>query len=808
MIFPDRRFIIATCIVLLFIPFTNHFYGQATQTKPTAEAIEFFEKNIRPVLAERCYSCHSDRATNLRGDLRVDSRQGLLKGGKSGVPAVVPGKPEESLLIAALRHTSPDLKMPPGAPLLPDQVEAFVEWVRMGAPDPRESSVVEVADKPPYNWEEARRHWSYQPIKNSPPPNVVAPEWNSNPIDRFIAAKLAEQKLKPLEVANKRTWLRRVTFDLTGLPPKPEDVDGFLKDDSPAAYEKVVDRLLASQQYAEQWGRHWLDVVRYADTAGDASDYPAHDMYRYRNYVINSFREDKPFNLFLQEQIAGDLLPYKDDEDRRNKLIATSYIANARRFGQSDGEHFLTIDDTIDNVSKAMLGVSVACARCHDHKFDAIPNRDYYALYGIFKSTNYAFAGREHAQYQNNLLPLQFDQAEKFKAAEDKIRQAANTISKLRREATAENATAETKLAYLQAREEQENLSKFFSEVPVAYGASEGRPENVKIFVKGDPRMPGPEVQRGFLEVIGGQKVPADYKGSGRDLLAKWITDPANPLTPRVIVNRMWQWHFGKGIVGTPSDFGVRGERPTHPELLDYLASSFMEGGWSVKKLHKLIVLSRTYRTSSGHDALNAEKDPNNKFNWRFDRRRLAAEELRDSMMLFSGQLDLSMGGAHPFPARPVTGYTQHRPFVAQPAAFQTDRRSVYMMMQRIRGIPLYDVFDGPDPNAMSDLRQSSTTALQALYLLNNEFVHQQADRLAVRVGMAHDTTSARLTLAYNLLYSRPPTKAEIVAADEFLSKYRTTLAGTSVPAEEHNRKALSALMRALLGANEFLYVD
>ncbi|MBI4473439.1 MAG: DUF1553 domain-containing protein, partial [Acidobacteria bacterium] len=398
--------------------------------------------------------------------------------------------------------------------------------------------------------------------------------------------------------------------------------------------------------------------------------------------------------------------------------------------------------------------------------------------------------------------------AEKFKTTEEKIRQAANTIRALRRDAMAENATAETKLTYLQALQEQESMAKFFGETAAAYGASEGKVENARIFVKGDPRTLGPEVPRGFLEIIGGQQAPPDHKGSGRDLLAKWIIDPANPLTPRVIVNRVWQWHFGKGIVGTPSDFGVRGERPTHPELLDYLAATFIENGWSIKKLHKMIVLSRTYRTASGHDAQNAEKDPNNKFNWRFDRRRLNAEELRDSMLLFSGELDPSMGGAHPFPSRPVTGFTQHRPFVAEPAAFQTNRRSIYMMQQRIRGIPIYDVFDGPDPNAMSDLRQSSTTALQALFLLNDEFVHKQADLLAVRVGMAHNTTSARLTLAYNLLYARPPTKQEIAAAEQFLGKYRGSLATTAVPAEEHNRQALAALMRVLLGTNEFLYVD
>jgi len=788
-------------IFLLFL----FIQAVAAQTRPSAEGLEYFEKNIRPVLAERCYSCHSDQATTLRGDLHVDTRQGLLKGGKSGVATIVPGKPEESLLITALRQTS-ELKMPPDRPLPAEQVDAFAEWVRMGAPDPREGAAV--ADKPAYNFDEARKHWAYQPIKSVPPPAASAPEWSGNPIDRFVAAKLAEQKLKPLGLADKRTWLRRVTLDLTGLPPKPVEVDAFLKDESANAYEKVVDRLLATQQYAEQWGRHWLDVVRYADTAGDAADYPAHDMYRYRNWVINAFKDDKPFDAFLQEQLAGDLLPYKDDDDRRNKLIATGYLANARRFGQSDGEHYLTIDDTIDNVSKSMLGTSVACARCHDHKFDPIPNKDYYALYGIFKSTNYAFAGREHNQYQENLLPLDFANAEKFKTATESFKKAAGVVANLRKAATMENATAETRTPYLLALDDEERLGSMLAEMPTAYGASEGKLDNQRLMVKGDPRTLGPAVPRGFLEILGGQKVPADYKGSGRDLLAKWITDPANPLTPRVIVNRMWQWHFGKGIVATASDFGVRGERPTHPELLDFLAANFMENGWSIKKLHKMIVLSRTYRMASGHDAMNAETDPNNKFLWRFDRRRLAAEEIRDSMMLISGQLDLSMGGAHPFPPRPVTGFTQHKPFVAVPAEFQTDRRSVYMMQQRIRGIPIYDIFDGPDPNTMSDLRQSSTTALQSLFLMNDEFVHKQAERLAIRIGLAHDTTAARLTLAYNLIYSRAPTKTEVAAAEDFLGKYRVSLSRANVPAEDHNRQSLAALTRVLLGSNEFLYVD
>jgi hypothetical protein len=797
---------------MLFLTYRSPFSPLLAEQKapaagtPSAEGIEFFEKKIRPILATQCYLCHSQESDPLQGGLYLDSKEGLLRGGKSGAPAVVPGKPEESLLVTALRHTNKDLKMPPGEPLPADQVEAFIEWIRMGAPDPRGGA--QIAETPAYNWEQARQHWAFDPIRDPRPPDIADREWSSNPIDRFIKAELDKKGIKPLGRASKRVLARRVAFDLTGLPPSPQIVQEFLADNSADALNKFADRLLNTIQYGERYGRHWLDVVRYADTAGDASDYPVHEIYRYRNYVIQSFAKDKPFDQFLREEIAGDLLPYRDADDRKEKVIATGYLANSRRFGQIDREFYLTLDDILDNLGKSMLGVSLACARCHDHKFDPIPTKDYYAMYGIFQSTNYAFAGMEHQQYPKNYTPLNLGDVEKFREAETKLVELSDKVKKMSADAAKKEASPEAKVALAEAREELDKVRRNYPNVPVAYGVFDGKAQNAKIHVKGDPKIEGPEVPRGFLEILGGQKVPSDHHGSGRDLLAGWITDPKNPLTARVIVNRVWQWHFGKGIVGSSNDFGIRGERPSHPELLDYLATRFIESGWSIKRLHKLIISSRTYQTASGHDPANAVTDSRNRYCWRFDRRRLSAEEIRDAMLSLSGDLDSSMGDAHPFPAKPVTGFTQHRPFVADVAAYDTNRRSVYLMQQRIRRQPYLDLFDGADTNGSTDVRPVSTTSLQALYLMNNEFVHQQADHLAVRVGMAYSDTPGRLTYAYRLLFGRLPAADESTWAREFLLKSRGELEKAGVPSDLRNRQAWASLMRVLLSSNEFFYVD
>lgn len=757
---------------------------------------DFFEKNIRPVLARQCYACHSEKSKPVQGDLLVDSREGLARGGKSGIPALIPGKPAESLLIKAIRGTHKDLKMPPGKPLDEPTVAAFTKWVEMGAPDPR-SSTTKYTPPPAYNWDKEKQHWAYQPIRSVTPPTVTNPEWSRTPIDRFIKTALDQQGLQPLPRASKLTLLRRVTYSLTGLPPTPADTAAFLADASPAAYEKLIDRLLASPAYGEHWGRKWLDLVRYADTAGDASDFPVPELYRYRNYVIRSLNADKPFDVFLREQLAGDLLPHRDLEDRREKVIATSYLALSRRFGQTTGEFYLTLDDTVDNLSKTFLGLTVGCARCHDHKFDPIPTTDYYALTGIFKSTNYAHSGLEHHQYLEHFTALDPQDQPRLNQVQSRMIE----LFKLAKHDTPPAGLDKDKLLeFHQARAEFNRLRQNFPAIPMAFAVSDGPATNAQVMIKGDPTTLGPVVPRGFLTILGGQQVPATATGSGRDLLADWLLAPANPLTTRVFVNRVWLGHFGRGLVNSPNDFGTRGEAPSHPELLDYLATRFRADGFSLKQLHKQILLSRTYQTASGHHPTNAVKDAKNAFYWRFDRRRLTAEEIRDTMLATSGQLDPTMPNAHPFPPRGSYVFTQHNPFVADLDKFDHRHRSVYLLQQRFRRNPYLELFDGPDPNNTTPARSSDTSALQSLYFLNNDFVARQAEALAARVALDTDSLPARIQQAYRLLFTRPATPLEVTAATQLVAK---------VEANTQDRKlAWTSLMRALLASNEFFYLD
>ena len=761
-----------------------------------ADDFDFFESKIRPVLAARCYGCHSGKLKQAEGGLYLDSSEPTRKGGRSGIPAVVPGKPDESLLIKVIQGTHKDLKMPPGKPLPKEQVADFVTWVKMGAPDPRTGGSV-AALKPAYDWEKEKKHWAYQPVKTVAAPAIADPAWNRTTIDRWVKAKLDQKQIKPLAAATKATLLRRVTYDLTGLPPTPEQSAAFLADQSPKAFEKVVDQLLASPAYGEQWGRHWLDVARYADTAGDASDYPVPEMSRYRNYVIRSIQQDKPFNEFLREQLSGDLLTAKNEEDRRDKVVATSFLANSRRFGQTEGEFYLTIDDTIDNLGKAALGLTVGCARCHDHKFDPIPTADYYALFGIFKSSKYAWAGTEHHQYLDGFAALDKKDQTRLERQQKRMVEAYRVVKK--DDGKDPKSPPAQRLAYLEAQAELLQIRSSWPDIPMVYGVSDAKPVNARIMVKGDPNTLGPEAPRGFLTVLGGQPVPADHKGSGRDLLAGWIADDQNPLTARVLVNRVWTWHFGRGIVNTPNDFGTRGEKPTHPELLDHLTANFITEGWSLKKLHKTILLTRAYQTASGHVEANAVKDPKNETYWRFDRRRLTAEEARDSMLALSGNLDPVPGGPHPFAPRASYVQTQHKPFVADPVAFDHNKRSVYLFQQRFKPHAYLDLFDGADSNAATAVRVSNNTATQALYLMNNEFVQKQADALAVRVGMAEPTVAGRVRLAHRLLFARVPTPAEQQQAATFIAQTTT---------QTEARAALTSYMRVLFSSNEFFFID
>jgi hypothetical protein len=685
---------------------------------PAAPADDtFFEKEVRSVLVERCVKCHGP--VKASGGLRLDSREALLKGGESG-PAVIPGKPADSRLVKALRREKGVEPMPPDKALDPAVTTALEKWVRDGAAWPATAAPVRVAS-----------HWAFEPVRPQSPPAGAA-----HPIDAFLRAK-------PAEPANRRALIRRVTFDLIGLPPTPEEIDHFLADTSPDAYERLIDRLLASPHYGEKWGRHWLDVVRYADTAGETADFPVPDAWRYRNYVIAAFNRDLPYDQFLREQLAGDILAARDPTERyAERVAATGYLALARRFGYDvRKDHFLTLEDTIDTVGKSVLGLTLGCARCHDHKYDPVTARDYYALYGIFESTRYAMSGCEKVKTQEHLVPLV---------------PPAESVPRFLAPLSATRSWAEVSLRVADAD----------PPAPTAYAVWEGSPHDAQLHKRGDPETRGDAVPRRFLTVLGGQPLPSNA-GSGRLALADWLTDPKNPLTARVMVNRVWQGHLGTGIVATPNDFGTRGAPPTHPELLDWLAAEFVRSGWSVKHLHRLFLTSEAYRAGA-------------------HRRRLTAEEIRDSLLAVSGDLDPSPGGPHPFPDPKTWNFTQHGPFKA---VYETDRRSVYLMTQRIQRHPFLALFDGPDPNASTATRQTTTVPTQALFFLNDPFVHKCADHLAGRLdGLS---TEARLDRSCWLLYGRPAGEADRRAAERFL-------AGGDWP----------AWLRVMLASNEFVYID
>ena len=1287
------------------------------------ERDDFFEAKIRPVLVGTCFRCHGD--AKMSGALRIDSRDMLLKGGESG-PAIVPGKPEESLLIKAIQRQADVSAMPPekDKALRADQVEAFVAWVKAGAVWPAKTAKFEVA-----------KHWSFEPIHDVATPVVQDKAWVKSSIDPFVRAKQEEAGVRPASPADKLTLIRRATFDLTGLPPTPEEVQAFEKDVSPQAFETVIDRLLKSPHYGERWGRHWLDVVRYADTAGETADYPVPLAWRYRNYVIDAFNNDKPYDEFLREQIAGDVLasfsqtgepegvsPRTDRTGGSNKPVrgltpsgspsqksereryaeqatATGYLAISRRFGfDSENYHHLTIQDTIDTLGQTVLGLSLGCARCHDHKFDAVSMNDYYALYGIFDSSRYSFPGSEQKQKVRSLLPLlppsesqpkwrEYDarvaaiasSLEKQKqpvptavlrslndldgdfemqaaaaggsngvlvppwlyegkiavtnAAQSpfknfyprgkvgasvpaelgkyRIAQALyprrsrdtsdtlnvnldfrvaipdananglhrfrigampdsaaveifissesvamrigetteslcalkpnqwhnlqltldlkgrtisgkvgmpgsmtefsgkpfsagwsgaidvvvldslgptetkrpaieydnlgvqdapiapvstelppatvaasgldpvalskelqeltgfdgdfelqtkdtppaspwgpgpNSVVKLlansqspfqnafapgelgihmpnrgeydgfgrtvasakpneegrlfasfdfrcankdaggngswryylghgpgnsaavelffngneffRRSADAREAVcplvvgewyqiqlsldlkaknytgllaskSETKttefsgqfasgwdgtidytfidsyghiggvrpsldadnfviaatalpsfeaapveavkepresrrakvtelrqhLASLNTNVEisKQELNKLLAEGPFAmtYGMAEGTPHNVRMQMRGEPDQTGVEVPRGLIKVLGGGPLRAETPGSGRLELAQWLTRPDNPLTARVMVNRIWQYHFGRGLVKTPNDFGVRGLPPTHPELLDHLATQFIKSGWSVKAMHRQMMLSATYQQSSVADvaalvrvrvsetathvlanvATTESRDPDLYVS--FPRRRLSAEEIRDAILVVSGELDLTPAQEHPFPTPINWGYSQHGPFSA---VYDHNKRSIYLMTQRLKRHPFLALFDGADPNATTAERLGTTVPTQALFFLNDPFVHTKAEKWAMRLQAASPDEMQRIELVWRRAFGRSPSEIERGEATEFLAAYRTELAAAKMDNVE--TRSLAAYLRTLIGSNEFLHVD
>lgn len=810
--------------------------GEQEQMRSTTMAdrignpAELFELKIRPLLIERCGDCHSGDLDS-ESVLRIDSRAALLKGGDFG-PAIIPGRGADSLLIHAVKGSHKELRMPPenDEALSANEIALLQKWIDRGAVWGESSTVAaneasnEAEDISPRKLE--TDHWAFQPRKMVAPPDVSDSRWSKSEIDRFVEAKRRKASVNATAAADRYTLIRRATFDLTGLPPTVEEVDDFLHDtdDDMTAFARVIDRLLASQQYGEKQGRQWLDVARYADTQGDVGDYPIPTAYLYRNWVIDSFNADMPFDAFLQAQIAGDILAQaeSDLDKARELVIATGFIALSRRFGnRKEDDMHQTIEDTIDTIGRGVLGLTLRCARCHDHKFDPVLNTDYYRLYGIFESTVYPWMGMSDQKSPSDLAPAIPDENSRevadeywklitryeyqinnhfrpwlkptlaaFKEVDEKLTKNKNDEELLKKQeeilSRHSGKFRELMLHGLDwVKKEKQRLAES-PPVEFVFAVSEGKPHDARLHRRGNPKSLGPKVPRGFLQVFS-PNPPNNLSGSGRLQLANWLTRSDHPLTARVIVNRVWQQHFGQGIVESADNFGHQGARPTHPQLLDWLADQFVRNGWSIKKLHRQIMLSETYRLASTADG-NAQLLTS------FQRRRLDAEEIRDAMLMVAGTLDRSQGQEHPFKPWYQARYSLNGPFHAD---FLTQRRSVYMITQRLFRDPFLGLFDGPDRNSSTASRDQSNVPSQALYLMNSPFVQEQSKALAGRLVGNNERDSIRQL--YLLAFAREPFDDEFAAVQQFLSHYRT---------KSTDEDALVALCRAVLTSNEFFFVD
>jgi cytochrome c553 len=747
---------------------------------PGAADVEFFEKKVRPVLVEYCFKCHGNGKS--KGGLSLASRETLLKGGDTG-PAIVSGQPAKSLLIQAIRYEA-ETRMPPKKKLSDGDIADLSAWVERGAPWPaapaggdgiRQGAAITAAD---------RAFWSFQPIADPPLPAVKDKTWPRKSLDHFVLAKLEAGGLRPVRPADKHALLRRVTFDLIGLPPTPAEIEAFLRDDTPDAFARVVDRLLSSPHYGERWGRYWLDVARYGEDQAhtfQARVFP--NGYRYRDWVVRALNDDMPYDRFIIEQIAGDLLP---DGDRTEHLAALGFFAlgphyyldgAARKFVEAT-----ELDDRIDTLTRGFLGLTVSCARCHDHKFDPISQGDYYSLAGVFQSTKYEEVPLGSREVVEGYKKSQ----ERITAQQKKIRQFVQEKGK----GQGANGLDDAQKKELGAlRKELDKLQKAAPPKPsVIHTLAEGQPVDLHVYLRGNPDKEGDLAPRRFLRIVAGDQPPPFRQGSGRLELARAIVSPSNPLTARVLVNRVWQHHFGKGIVGTPSNFGKLGARPTHPELLDYLATRFIASGWSMKELHREILLSATYQMSCDHDDQNAAVDPANRLLWRMNRQRLDVEAWRDALLAASGELDERVGG---------------------PSADLGDagnkRRTLYGKVSRHNLDNLLRLFDFPDPNITSDARPVTIVPLQQLFVLNSEFMISRARGLVAILAAGDNDDAGRIRKAFVRLYGRPATERDVRLGLAFLHAPEDAEAsGTSKTAL--NRWQQYA--QVLLSANEFTFID
>ena len=818
--------------ILGFVVITAHVM-HACSADPTADQIVFFEAKVRPLLLKHCYECHSTDAKKVKGSLLLDSKEGWMAGGDSG-EVLEPGKPRESRLIESVRYGNTDLQMPPKYRLTDVEISVLARWIEMGAPDPR--SGVKVTKASGIDWEKGRSHWSFQKVTNPTPPIVMDPSWNRDTLDHFILAKIESANLKPAPDADRFALIRRVTLDLSGLPPTIEEVGTFVNDpeSDDVALAKVVDRLLNAETFGERWGRHWLDVARYADSVGKTRNVPFPYAWRYRNYVIDAFNSDKPYDQFLAEQVAGDLMDAKDAKDREEKLVATGLFAlGSMDLNERDREQFQLdrIDDQMDTLGRATMGLTLGCARCHDHKFDPIAQTDYYAMAGIFASTN-TLSGQTSRQggtkeyHHPNLLarldtpmPAKKSTGKDTNAAtisrlQDRLRQIQSAIKKeeigkaKRFEVKKEVASIREQLAKLDSSAAgQKNGSspnavegRVDPNARLAMAVTDGDIADLALRVRGEPDIKGDVVPRAFPVILKNVSATVPSKvGSGRLELSEWLTSRDHPLTARVMVNRIWAHLLGRGLVESVDNFGASGSMPTHPELLDHLATRFVENGWSVKSLVRTIVMSRTYRLSGQHMAANEAVDEDNRLYWRANLRRLEVEAIRDSLLAAGGMLKSDRPTGAPFDASDATDIAKADKKKRKSAAtnsIEQTIRSVYLPVFRSKLPGMFTVFDFAEPDQVNGQRDVTTVAPQALFMLNNPFVVDVSARAADRIlAQKLPDDSARVRFAYAYALCRYPSESEIAGALSFIGK------------SADRRSSWAAFVQALYSAAEFRYI-
>ncbi len=766
--------------------------------KISPQQVKFFEERVRPVLVERCCKCHGE--DKQKGNLRLDSIAAILQGGERG-PALVRGKPADSLIIHAISH-SEELAMPPKQKLPYEQINDLTTWVKQGAPWP-DAPAVAPSVKPQGENEasftdDQRAFWAF--VKRTTPalPRVRDKQWPRSPIDHFVLARLDAAGLAPAPTADRRVLIRRAYFDLIGLPPTPPEVDAFLSDTSPKAWANLIDKLLASPRYGERWGRHWLDVARYADTNGMDENIAFPFAYRYRDYVIRAFNADLPYDQFVREQLAGDLMPDSEQRVTDDRIVATGFLTVGPKMLACDDQRKMEmdiVDDQIATTFSAFLGLTINCARCHDHKFDPLLATDYYALAGIFKSTRTMEHFKVVAPMNVRLLggPTVAEREKVLRKELDQLREKV----KQKDLAKEEKKKLEDQLAA---------ADREHREMPRAMAVGEDKPQDLRVHLRGNYLTLGAPVARRFPRILAGEdQKPIGTASSGRLELARWIANPDHPLTARVMVNRIWRWHFGRGIVASVDNFGRLGSLPSHPELLDWLANQFVDGRWSVKAVHRQIMLSATYQMSTAYSSTAAAVDPDNALLWRFNRRRMEAEEVRDTLLAVSGRLSDAMYGS-------LMQHQQHEyaKNATNNAHYDTSLlRTVYLPVMRSGLHDAMIAFDFADPSVSNGDRATTTVTPQALYMMNSGVMMKSAEALAADLIKNEKIDDAvRITLLYERALGRRPSDIELKQRGEFLQRYDAALVARQPDANLRRAAAWSALCRIVLASSEFIYVE